>query len=68
MTLTETQIGILRDVAANKVSLDDAGEWLRDQLVDLIMFTPMLIDSMGPSVFLTEAGSKMLAACEAKGN
>lgn len=66
MTLSETQVGILRDIAENKVSLDDAGEWMIDQLVELVMYTPMLIDSLGPSVFLTEAGAEMLAVCKAE--
>lgn len=61
MPLSDTQVGILRSVAANQVSLDDdLGEWMIDQLVDLIMYEPMLIDSLGPSVYLTEAGSMML--------
>jgi len=60
--LTTMQIGILRDVATNKISLDDCGEWLIDQLVKLILLDgPLLIDSDGPSVFLTEAGRAHLA-------
>jgi hypothetical protein len=60
MTLSDTQIGILRDIAANKVSLDDCGKWMVDQLVELVFHEPMLIDTVGPSVFLTEAGSAVL--------
>ena len=62
MTLTNTQIGILRDVEANKVDLDTAGAWMRDQLIGLILNNggPMLIDVLGPSVILTEAGSAVL--------
>lgn len=58
--LTEKQIGILRDVRDNKISLDEIGDDLRDELAELIFHDPMLIDVMGPSVFLTEAGAKAL--------
>ncbi len=63
MTLTTTQIGILADIRANRVDLDDCGEWLRNQLVELVLNDggPMLIDTLGPSVFLTEAGAAELA-------
>lgn len=62
--LTQTQIGILRDIAANKVGLDDCGEWMREQLCELVLHEPMLIDTMGPSVFLTKAGSDALKTAE----
>jgi hypothetical protein len=61
MSLTPLQIGILQEIAANKISLDEVGEWMRDQLADLAMRDPMLIDAVGPSVFLTEAGERILA-------
>lgn len=61
MGLSATQIGILKDVAANKVSLDDAGQWLRDQLVEIVMLDgPPLIDTLGSAVFLTEDGTRAL--------
>ena len=59
--LDRTQLGILRDVAANKIDLDEAGEWLKDKLVEIIMLDgPILIDVQGPSVILTEAGRTAL--------
>lgn len=57
--LNKTHLGILRDIKANKVSLDEMSDWLRDQLCDIIMLDgPMLIDTRGPEVFLTDAGHK----------
>lgn len=61
--MTQTQIGILKDIQANRVTLDDAGEWLRDQLAEIASLDgPMLIDTQGPSVFLTSAGEAALNA------
>lgn len=64
MKLDPLQIGILRDIEANKISLDECGEWMRDRLCDLVMNPggPMLIDTQGPSVFLTDAGRAALTA------
>ncbi len=63
MPLTRTQIGLLRDIRANRVTLDDATDWLRDRLVELIFHEAgMLIDTQGPSVFLTERGQRELTA------
>lgn len=62
MKLNAIQIGILKDVAANKVDLDEIDDWMRDQLCELILYDPMLIDTQGPSVFLTDAGRGFLAA------
>jgi len=56
MQISETHMGILLDIAANKISLDDCSEWMRGQLGNLVLHDPMLIDTVGPSVFLTEAG------------
>lgn len=67
--LTSVQIGILRDIANNKVTLEhDMSDWMRNQLVELVMNDggPMLIDTMGPSVFLTEAGAAVLSAHNAR--
>jgi hypothetical protein len=63
MTLTLIQIGILKEVAANKISLDeDTSDFLRDQVVQLAMMDdPVLIDVIGPAVVLTEAGVALLA-------
>ena len=63
MTLTLIQIGILKDIAANKVSLDEeTSDFLRDQIVDLAMMDdPVLIDVVGPAVVLTDAGRALLA-------
>jgi hypothetical protein len=58
--LTKEEIGILRDIAANKVSLDDCSEWMRDRLCDLVWIDPQLTDTLGPSIFLTEAGQRAL--------
>lgn len=61
-SITPTQIGILKDIAANKIDLDEIGDWLREQLVQIIFHEgPLLIDSNGPAVFLTAAGKKFLA-------
>ena len=65
--LTPTQIGILKDVAANKVDLAEVGEWLRDQLCELVLHDPQLIDVLGPSVFLTEAGQMTLSSAYREG-
>ncbi len=63
--LTETHISILRDIAVNKISLDeDTTDWMRERLVELALNDPMLIDARGPSVFLTEAGKAALASTE----
>lgn len=63
MALTPTQIGILKDIQANRITLDDAGEWLRDQLAEIVSLDgPMLIDTQGPSVFLTSEGDAALAS------
>lgn len=63
--LDRTQLGILSEVAANKVDLDEAGEWLKDKLVEIIMLDgPMLINVQGPSVFLTEAGRAALTTAK----
>lgn len=59
--LTAAHLGILRDIAANKIDLDEAGDWLRDQLVEIVLLDgPRLIDTQGPSVVLTEAGHAAL--------
>lgn len=63
MTLTLVQIGILKEIAANKISLDEeTSDFLRDQIVALATLEgPALIDVQGPSVFLTKAGQALLA-------
>lgn len=63
MKLSLIQIGILKDIAANNISLDDeTSDFLRDQIVELAMMdNPMLIDVQGPSVILTAAGQALLA-------
>jgi len=63
MTLTLIQIGILKDIAANKISLDEeTSDFLRDQIVALAMLDgPALIDVRGSAVFLTDAGQALLA-------
>ena len=66
MQLTRTHIGILRDIERNKISLDDAGSWVRDRLVELGTCEPPLLDLQGPSVILTPAGKAALAAHGAK--
>jgi hypothetical protein len=62
-TLDQTQLGILRDIAANKIDLDEAGDWMRDKLCEIILLDgPLLIDTQGPSVFLTQAGQRLLSS------
>lgn len=63
MKLSLIQIGILKDIAANKIVLgEEISDFLRDQIVDLAMLDqPQLIDVVGPSVVLTEAGRAILA-------
>jgi len=58
--LTKEEIGILRDIAENKISLEDCGEWMRDKLCELCFVDPQLTDTVGPSVVLTDAGYKVL--------
>ncbi len=66
MKLSLVQIGILKDIAANKISLDeDTGDFLRDQIVEIAtMDGPALIDVIDPSVVLTEAGRALLAPAQ----
>lgn len=63
MKLSLVQIGILKDIAANKIALDEeTSDFLRDQIVELAtMDGPALIDVIGPAVVLTEAGRAILA-------
>lgn len=58
------KLGLLEAISKNEISLDDCGDWMRDRLVDLTMNNggPMLIDTTGPSVFLTEAGKAALTS------
>jgi hypothetical protein len=69
MTLTLIQIGILKEIAAGKISLDeDTSDFLRDQIITLgTLDGPRLIDLQGPSVFLTAAGQALLAPVQPKG-
>lgn len=60
MELVRTKLGILQDIADNKVDLDHIGEWMREQLIEMILHEPQLIDVDGPSVFLTNAGRASL--------
>lgn len=65
--LSATQIGIMRDIADNKIDLDEISDWMRDQLKDLIFLPgPMLISTQGPSVVLTTAGQIALSVAEQK--
>lgn len=63
MKLSLIQIAILKEIAANKISLDaETSDFLRDQIVELAMLDdPALIDVIGPSVILTAAGRALLA-------
>jgi len=59
--LTQQQLGLLRDIGDNKIALDETmSDWMREQLTDLIFHDPMLIDTVGPSIFLTAAGRQLL--------
>lgn len=65
--ITPTQLGILKDIAANKIDLDEIGNWMRDQLAQIIFRDgPMLIDTQGPAVILTDAGRDFLAKAAGK--
>lgn len=57
-------IGILRDVEAGKINLDECGEWMRDRLCDLILRDPMLITVGRDQPVLTDAGREYLAAVD----
>lgn len=59
MDLSETQIGILRDVWANRVDLKTCGEWMRDQLC--VMGKEGLVDTFGDAVILTPEGLSVIA-------
>lgn len=65
--LTETQVGILRDVKANKVDLDGCHEWLRQELIQILADTDVgiLIDTEGPAVILTREGHDFLKIYDA---
>lgn len=67
MKLSLIQIGILKDIAANKIALDeDTSDFLLDQLVELATLDgPALIDVQGPSVILTTAGQASPHPCSA---
>lgn len=60
-SLTPTHVGILRDIKANKISLDEMSDWMRERLVELVFHSPQLIDVDGPAVFLTDAGKLKLS-------
>jgi|GEM_PF-5674592 len=62
MPLTKHQLGLLREIGDNKIALDETmSDWMREQLADLIFHSPKLIDTVGPSVFLTAAGSSLIS-------
>lgn len=67
MALSETQIGILRDVWANRVDLKTCGEWMRDQLCEFVMMGKEgLVDTLGDSVILTPEGLSVIAEANAR--
>lgn len=68
MKLSLVQIGILKDIAAHKIWLDEhISDFLRDQIIELAtMDGPALIDTVGPNVILTAAGHALLAPVASK--
>lgn len=58
---TAAELGILAGIANNKVVASEAGDWLREILVEMAMREPPLIDVDGDYVVLTDAGASKLA-------